>query len=63
VIPKEIRIMIDSKNASCAYCGSKKNLEIDHIKPVSKGGDNNIENLQILCHKCNRAKADKYNER
>ena len=59
ITPKEIRKMINSKNASCAYCGSKKNLEIDHIKPVSKGGGNNIENLQILCRKCNKAKGDR----
>lgn len=32
--------------------------EVDHIKPVSALGDNNLENLQVLCKLCNRAKSD-----
>ena len=35
-------------------------LEVDHIKPVSKGGQSIEENLQTLCWKCNRTKASKY---
>jgi hypothetical protein len=35
-------------------------LEVDHIKPVSKGGQSIEENLQTLCWKCNRTKSNKY---
>ena len=35
-------------------------FDIDHIKPVSKGGLNTKTNLQILCHDCNNKKANKY---
>ena len=34
-------------------------LEIDHIKPVSKGGLSVEANLQALCWKCNRTKSNK----
>ncbi len=34
--------------------------EIDHIKPVSKGGTDDISNLQPLQWQNNRAKADNY---
>lgn len=34
-------------------------LEIDHIKPLSKGGITAEDNLQTLCWKCNRTKGAK----
>lgn len=47
-------------NFQCVYCCSKENIQIDHIKPVSKGGTNHIDNLQPLCRACNARKSDKY---
>lgn len=35
-----------------------RNLTIDHIHPRSKGGQDNLENLQLLCGACNSAKGD-----
>lgn len=43
----------------CCVCGSKINIEIDHIVPLSKGGDHSIGNLQPLCKPCNLSKSDK----
>ena len=40
----------------CLFCGSTERLEVDHIKPVSKGGTNDLRNLQCLCAPCNRKK-------
>ena len=53
------RIVFERDEHKCVYCGSDENLTIDHIHPVSKGGSNNVKNLQILCRDCNNEKADK----
>jgi hypothetical protein len=45
-------------NGQCVYCNSSSDLTIDHKIPQSRGGDNNIDNLQIACRSCNAAKRD-----
>ena len=50
-------------NYRCRMCGKGDedyDLQIDHIKPVSKGGTNHIRNLQTLCEDCNKEKGNKY---
>ena len=47
---------------TCQYCGQKAPdvvIEIDHIKPVALGGDNDIMNLVAACKDCNAGKSDK----
>jgi len=41
---------------TCRYCGATNRLEIDHIIPLSRGGSNELDNLQILCRYCNSRK-------
>lgn len=45
-------------NHTCTYCGSNKNLTVDHIHPKSKGGKNDWENLITCCFGCNSKKGD-----
>lgn len=52
------KLMIKYK-FQCVHCNCKENLTIDHIIPVSKGGKDDIENLQILCKSCNSKKGVK----
>lgn len=37
----------------CNWCGDINNLTIDRIKPQSQGGMYDMDNIQILCYKCN----------
>jgi 5-methylcytosine-specific restriction endonuclease McrA len=46
-------------NHECAYCGSKKQLTLDHIIPKSRGGGNDWNNLVTCCFKCNLKKGNK----
>ena len=41
----------------CVDCGSRSNLELDHIIPWSEGGSNTARNLELRCESCNRKKA------
>jgi 5-methylcytosine-specific restriction endonuclease McrA len=43
----------------CAACGSRENLQYDYIVPTSEGGNNTLDNLQLLCKICNQKKSDK----
>ena len=54
------RVFVLNRDKCCRLCGRKPPevvLEVDHIFPVSKGGGNEISNLQALCRQCNRAKS------
>lgn len=45
---------------ACVYCGHVNvKLTLDHIKPWSKNGSNEANNLVTSCLACNSMKADK----
>ena len=58
------KAILERDNYTCQNCGNsiykEPNLllEIDHIIPVSKGGETEPDNLQTLCWRCNRSKSD-----
>lgn len=59
-IPRAIREAVLARDQQrCVLCAASVWLEIDHIIPVSRGGQSTLENLQTLCRSCNRAKRAK----
>lgn len=62
-IPKSVRFEIFKRDSfTCQYCGAAAPdvvLELDHIKPHSQGGDEDIMNLITSCKACNSGKSDR----
>ena len=63
---KQLRILLHRKQMKCCgnkYCTSKEirpeDLELDHILPRSRGGDDGIDNRVGLCGNCNKRKSNK----
>lgn len=40
----------------CTYCGATKNITVDHIVPLSRGGKHEQANLAPACFSCNSSK-------
>lgn len=57
-------LVMKRDNYKCCFCGRSPattpglELQVDHIKPWSKGGETVLDNLQTLCRDCNLGKSD-----
>jgi 5-methylcytosine-specific restriction protein A len=40
----------------CTKCGTNKDLTADHILSIANGGLNTLDNISVLCRKCNSSK-------
>lgn len=65
-IPSRVRYkVIERDGRKCCICGRSPitdksvELHVDHKVPVSKGGTNNLKNLQTLCSECNLGKSNR----
>lgn len=62
-LSKRLRFEIFKRDSfTCQYCGAQPPsvvLEVDHVHPKSRGGDNDPGNLITSCLACNRGKSDK----
>lgn len=55
----QVAELFGRQKGRCAYCRgklTKENKHLDHIRPLSRGGSDNVSNLQWLCQPCNQRK-------
>ena len=59
--PADIQAQLKRQEGRCYYCGVKldKGYDVDHVVPITRGGNNDPSNLVIACPTCNRSKGDK----
>ncbi|MDJ0517401.1 MAG: group II intron reverse transcriptase/maturase [Trichodesmium sp. MO_231.B1] len=59
-VRKEVTALLKQQKNKCAFCGLTFGptdlIEVDHIKPRSKGGDNTYKNKQLLHRHCHDTK-------
>jgi hypothetical protein len=56
-IPQDVKIAVSVRDQGrCVQCGSSDDLHYDHKVPWSRGGTNTVNNIQLLCGRCNRRK-------
>jgi 5-methylcytosine-specific restriction endonuclease McrA len=57
------RVIWARDGGQCMKCGKRlsfKNFHVDHIKPISRGGDEwALTNLELSCPRCNLIKGAK----
>nr|WP_293143517.1 group II intron reverse transcriptase/maturase [Okeania sp. SIO3I5] len=62
-VRKEVTTLLKRQKNKCAFCGLTFSptdlMEVDHIKPRSKGGDNTLKNKQLLHRHCHDTKTVK----
>ncbi len=56
-IARDVRLAVWERDGGrCVECASDFELQFDHVIPVVLGGATSVQNLQLLCATCNRAK-------
>ena len=55
------KLVYEKCNHRCAYCGCELNFEsmhVDHVEPISRGGQSEVSNYLPACSFCNIFKSD-----
>lgn len=51
--------MYEKYNGHCAYCGYEleyKDMQVDHVEPLKRGGEDELNNMLPACRSCNHYK-------
>jgi 5-methylcytosine-specific restriction endonuclease McrA len=59
VTGKQLKSLLETQGYRCAYTGESLSPEVaslDHVVPLSRGGEHGISNLAIVHHEVNAAK-------
>lgn len=58
---EDIQFILEKQKGKCVTCAVciTTDYSVDHITPLSKGGSNNKDNIQLLCKSCNSSKGNK----
>lgn len=53
--------MLKAQSGQCPDCGTTDGpWHVDHIMPISKGGNDTADNVRVICATCNRRKNNKH---
>lgn len=58
---EERKIIYNKSGGRCELCGQRllfEDITLDHIVPLSMGGEDSMENLQAVCYACNQFKSN-----
>lgn len=53
------RAIVAMHDGNCVYCGEKRRMTMDHIVPLSRGGEHSAMNIVPACKSCNSSKGSK----
>jgi len=52
--------ILEDHGGACAYCGrTDKKLCMEHVIPISRGGNHTKDNVVPSCHRCNNVKGSR----
>jgi 5-methylcytosine-specific restriction endonuclease McrA len=57
---RKVRQVVINRDGCCQRCGTEDNLSVDHIVPRKLGGDDSLNNLEVLCGSCNSSKGGRF---
>ena len=52
-------LLLKDADGKCPLCNTEQKLTMDHVVPISKGGDHTLTNIIAICKSCNCKKGTK----